>query len=70
MKHPGRGTPFTVRTLAVAAECKPATIGHLLAGRHRSTDKETARRIARALGCDLAALFVSAPSTDLDESTG
>lgn len=68
MKHPGRGTPFSVRTLAAAARCNPATIGHLLSGRYRRTSEDTARRITEALGCELAAVFVPSSSTDLDES--
>lgn len=70
MQHPRRGTPYTVRALAEAAQCKPATIGHLLSGRYRRTEEETAFRIAEALGCDAEALFILSPSTDLDVSTG
>ncbi|MFE5582496.1 helix-turn-helix domain-containing protein [Kitasatospora sp. NPDC056531] len=70
MKRPGRGSPFTVRTLAAAAGCKPAAIGHLLSGRYRRTSEERARRIAEALGCEPAALFALPTSTNLDESTG
>lgn len=64
MQHPGRGEPYTVRTLAKAADCNPATIGHLLAGRQESTAKLRAERIARALGCSTRTLFMSAASTD------
>ncbi|MFE6868370.1 helix-turn-helix domain-containing protein [Kitasatospora sp. NPDC057692] len=70
MRHPGRGAPFSVRALAVEAGCKPATIGHLLSGRYRRTEEETARRIARALGCEPAVLFLLPSSTNLDEPTG
>jgi plasmid maintenance system antidote protein VapI len=69
MSHPGRGTPYTVRSLAEAADCKPATIGHLLSGRQRSTDQATALRIAGALGCDAGALFILPSSTDLDKTS-
>ncbi|WP_407697867.1 helix-turn-helix domain-containing protein [Streptomyces kaniharaensis] len=70
MKHPGCGSPFSVRTLAAAAGCKPAAIGHLVSGRYRRTSEERARRIAEVLGCEPTALFALPPSTDLDESTG
>jgi plasmid maintenance system antidote protein VapI len=69
MDHPGRGIPYTVRTLASAAHCKPATIGHLLSGRYRRTSRETAFRIAEALGCPTEALFTVAASPDVDEMT-
>jgi DNA-binding MurR/RpiR family transcriptional regulator len=66
MQHPRRGTPYTVRELAEAAHCKPATIGHLLAGRYQRTAEPTAVRIAAALGCEIAALFVPSSSMDPD----
>lgn len=69
MQHPARGAPYSVRALAAAAECKPATIGHLLSGRYRRTDQSTAIRIAEALGCEPTALFALTPSLDLAEST-
>jgi plasmid maintenance system antidote protein VapI len=68
MQHPGRGTPYTVRTLAREAQCQPATIGHLLSGRYRRTEEAAARRIADALGCPADALFAIKASTDLDET--
>lgn len=70
MAHPHRGTPYTVRSLAAAAQCKPATIGHLLSGRYRRTSRHTALRIAEALGCEASALFALPASLDLDETTG
>lgn len=70
MQHPGRGTPYTVRSLAAAAHCKPATIGDLLSGRYRRTSRDTALRIAEALGCDAEALFTLVTSTDLDKLSG
>jgi hypothetical protein len=70
MQHPGRGTPYTVRELAAEARCQPATIGHLLAGRYQRTAESTASRIAAALGCEMAALFVPTPSTDSDAPSG
>lgn len=69
MQHPKRGTPYTVRSLADAARCKPATIGHLLVGRQLRTDETTAHRIAEALGCETSALFTLTSSTDLDGSS-
>lgn len=70
MEHPGRGDPYSVRTLAVAAGCNPATIGHLRSGRYRRTGMETALRIAMALGCEPRALFALPSSMNLDETTG
>jgi len=64
MQHPGRGEPYTVRGLAEAADCKPATIGHLLAGRQERTATTRAKRIAHALGCSTNTLFTSDSSTD------
>lgn len=70
MQHPGRGTPYTVRELAAEAHCQPATIGHLLAGRYQRTSESTASRIAAALGCEMAALFVPSSSTDPGGTSG
>lgn len=70
MDHPGRGEPYTVRSLAEAADCAPATIGHLLAGRQKATATPKARRITEALGCTHSTVFLSPASTDqADAST-
>lgn len=69
MQHPGRGTPYTVRELASAVACSPATISHLLTGRYRRTEATRARLIAEELGCEQAALFAPMPSTDPDDTS-
>lgn len=57
MDHPGRGAPYSIRTLAQAAGCSPALIDKLLAGRQKSAGMEDAHAIAEAGGVALLVLF-------------
>lgn len=58
MKHPGRGTSYSIRELAKAVGLPHhALIGHLLTGERGDCDYETAHRIARAVGVGVLVLF-------------
>jgi hypothetical protein len=62
MKHPGRGTPYSIRELAKTVGLSHhALIGHLLTGEREDCDKDTAQRIAEAVGVKVLVLFE--PST-------
>lgn len=50
---------LTVRKLAKAAGCSPATVGHLRSGARKTCQPQTARAIAEALGAPVEALFVA-----------
>lgn len=68
MQHPGRGTSYSVRTLAEAVGCSPTTIGHLLSGQRVDADMQHAHRIAEALGVAVLVLFAPPPSPNADDS--
>jgi len=62
MQHPGRGTPYTVRSLAAAVGLSHhSLIGHLSSGMRTDCDAVIAHRIAEAVGVGVLVLF--APST-------
>ncbi|WP_030878802.1 hypothetical protein [Streptomyces sp. NRRL S-1868] len=62
MRHPGRGAPYTVRSLAQAAGLSHhSLIGHLLSGARVDCDAETAHRIAEAVGVAVLVLFAPSP---------
>ena len=69
MQHPGRGTSYSVRTLAEAASCSPTTVGHLLSGKRVDADVHHAHRIAEALGVAVLVLFAPPSSPNSDDST-
>lgn len=67
MKHPGRGTPYSVRSLAQVVGCSPATIGHLLSGERSEVRPEIARSVSEALGVAPLILFAPIVSLARDE---
>lgn len=64
MDTPGRGVPYTVRTLAEAAQLKPGLVGHLVSGRNQTCDMEAAHVISEALGVAVLVLFEPPTSPD------
>lgn len=68
MQHPGRGVPYTVRSLACAARCSHALVGHLLSGKRKTCDVAIARSIAEALGVAVLVLFAPPASPFRNES--
>lgn len=57
MEHPGRGAPYTTRTLGAAIHRHHSLIGHLLTGERRDAAAEDAQAIAEAVGVALLVLF-------------
>lgn len=57
MGHPGRGVPFTTRTLGAAVGRHHSLIGHLLTGERRHVEADAAQAIAEAVGVALLVLF-------------
>lgn len=72
MQHPGRGTPYTVRSLADAIGLSHhSLIGHLLSGERKDCDFEVAHAIAGAVGVAVLVLFAPPASPDqIDPSIG
>lgn len=69
MEHPGRGSPYSIRALADAANVPRATVGHLLQGRTESCEMEAAHTIAEALGVAVLVLFAPPASPNQTETT-
>lgn len=69
MANPGRGGPFSVRSLAEAAGVGQGVIEKLLTGRQRSADVDDAIAIAEAVGVAINVLFASPPSPNLKRMT-
>ncbi|MGW2113701.1 hypothetical protein [Streptomyces zhihengii] len=57
MDHPGRGAPYTVRSLAQQIGRHHSLIGHLLTGERRDCDDQDAHAIAEAVGVAVLVLF-------------
>lgn len=57
MDHPGRGTPFSIRTLAEAVGCSHSLIGHLLTGERKDVERNDAHTIAEVVGVAILVLF-------------
>lgn len=65
MHHPGRGTPYTVRSLASAVGLSHhSLIGHLVSGQRAECDAHTAHGISEALGVAVLVLFAPPSSPD------
>lgn len=58
MESPGRGVPYTVRDLAVAAGVSRSQIGRLLTGDLTHLDVNDAHAVAEALGVAVLVLFI------------
>jgi transcriptional regulator with XRE-family HTH domain len=64
MKSPGRGVPYTVRTLAEASGVSRSQVGHLVSGERRSLDVNEAHAVAEALGVAVLVLFMPPSSPE------
>lgn len=69
MDHPGRGIPYTVRSLAAAIGLSRSLVGHLLSGERKDCDSEAAHAIAGALGVAVLVLFMPPASPDPNDSS-
>lgn len=58
MEAPGRGVPYTVRTLAEASGVSRSQIGRLLTGELDNLDVIEAHAVAEAFGVAVLVLFV------------
>lgn len=68
MQYPGRGAPYTVRSLAAAAGLSHhSLIGHLSSGTRTDCDAPTAHRIAEAVGVAVLVLFAPPSSPEQNE---
>ncbi|MFF7308104.1 helix-turn-helix domain-containing protein [Streptomyces sp. NPDC008137] len=64
MKSPGRGVPYTVRSLAEASGVSRSQVGHLVSGKRRSLDVNEAHAVAEALGVAVLVLFMPPSSPE------
>lgn len=69
MDHPGRGAPYSVRTLAADSGAPAALIERLLTGRQKTAPMAHAHSISEALGTALLVLFAPSPSPNRGRST-
>ena len=65
-EHPARGKRWSLSELAMTLDVSKATLGHIRSGERRQVDAELAHRIAEAVGCHVAVLFMTGVSTNLD----
>jgi transcriptional regulator with XRE-family HTH domain len=64
MKSPGRGVPYTVRTLAEASGVSRSQVGHLVSGERRTLEVTEAHAVAEALGVAVLVLFMPPSSPE------
>lgn len=62
MQHPGRGAPYSNRTLADAVGCSHSLIHRLVTGKQDDVDMEIAHATAGAVGVAVLVLFAPPPS--------
>lgn len=62
MDHPGRGAPYSIRTLADASGVSRTQVGHLLSGTRADLEATDAHHITEALGVAVLVLFAPPPS--------
>lgn len=67
--HPGRGKPYSIRSLAETAGVNRSTIGHLASGERDDVDMDDAHSIAEALGVAVLILFMPPASPNPIETT-
>ena len=58
MAHPGRGAPFSVRTLAEASGVSRSQVGRLVSGELPDLPVHEVHRISEALGVAVLVLFM------------
>lgn len=66
MEHPGRGKPYSIRTLAYASGCSRGVVEKLANGTQSTADVDDAHSLVEALGVALLVLFAPSASPDLD----
>lgn len=68
MDHPGRGAPYTTRSLAAAVQRHHSLIGHLLTGEREDVAGGDAHAISEALGVAVLVLFMPPTSPNQNET--
>lgn len=69
MDHPGRGVPYSIRSLAEAVGRSHSLIGHLLTGEQKDCEVGDAHAISEAVGVAVLVLFAPPPSPEQNESS-
>ncbi|SOD80011.1 hypothetical protein SAMN06272781_6823 [Streptomyces sp. 1222.2] len=69
MDFPGRGKPFSVRTLAEESGVSQGVIDKLLTGRQDTADVDDATALAEALGSAIFPLFAPPSSPELNRTS-
>ena len=69
MENPGRGKPYSIRTLAEASGVGRNLVEKLASGRQESADVNDAHSLAEALGVTVLVLFMPPSSPELDDSS-
>jgi hypothetical protein len=69
MDHPGRGVPYSVRTLAEASGCSAGLVERLLTGRQKTASMGDAHSLTEALGVAVLVLFAPSASPRWDDSS-
>lgn len=64
MEHPGRGAPYSVRSLAEASGISRSQVGRLVSGELPDLPVLEAHRISEALGVAVLVLFMPPSSPD------
>ena len=64
MEHPGRGKPYSIRSLAYTAHVTKSKVERLVRGELDWLDVNEAHRIVEALGVTVLVLFIPPASTD------
>lgn len=68
MDNPGRGAPYTVRSLGDAIGRHHSLVGHLLTGEREGVDVDDAHAIAEAVGVAVLVLFAPPSSPNRTDS--
>lgn len=69
MDFPGRGKPYSVRTLAAESGVGKGVIEKLLADRQATADVDDATALAEAVGSAIFPLFAPPSSPDLSQTS-
>lgn len=69
MKFPGRGEPFSIRTLAKESGVSEGVIDKLLTGRQGNADVDDATALAEAVGSAIFPLFAPPSSPKLNQTS-
>ncbi|MGQ3551762.1 hypothetical protein [Streptomyces rochei] len=69
MENPGRGKPYSIRTLADASGVNRNLVAKLANGTQDSADVNDAHSLSEALGVAVLVAFMPSSSPELDDSS-